>query len=70
MPYFYVNKNKDNKGHNEVHETNSSCGHHANSENRVSLGRHVTCRAAVQEAKCRGYNANGCYWCANDCHTG
>lgn len=70
MPNFYVNRNKDNKGHNEVHETAANCGHHADHANRVSLGTHATCKGAVQDARRRGYNSNGCYYCANDCHTG
>lgn len=69
MPYFYVNRNTQSNGDNEVHETDSYCPKHADYSNRVDLGYHSTCHSAVAEAKSRGYNANGCYYCTNTCHT-
>lgn len=70
MPSFYVNKNAQNNGDHEVHETNSDCSHHADLANRHDLGNFSSCKGAVQEAKRLGYKkANGCYYCCNDCHT-
>lgn len=71
MPSYIVNKNKQANGDNEVHVTpqqHSSCSYPAPA-NQVALGWFPSCHGAVAEAKSRGYNANGCYWCAKDCHT-
>ncbi len=74
MPYYIVNKNAQSNGDNEVHVTpRSSCSSplYPNPENQVHLGYHSTCHGAVQAAKNLGYRrANGCYYCANACHTG
>jgi len=70
MPYFYVNKNKQANGDNEVHRSDEvNCPNPALSQNRVDLGWHLGCQGAVQAAKNLGYKANGCYYCANECHT-
>lgn len=70
MPQYYVNTNKQANGDNEVHRTDEvGCPNPALPSNRVDLGFHSSCRGAVSEAKRRGYNANGCYYCANECHT-
>ena len=73
MPLFYVNKNqqdsRDGK-HNEVHQENV-CPHPPLLENRVPLGEHASCHSAKTKAKNIGYPmADGCYYCANECHTG
>ena len=73
MPNYIVNKNKQPSGDNEVHvfPKPSNCLNHnyPAPHNREALGYHSSCRGAVTEAKRRGYNADGCYWCANECHT-
>lgn len=70
MPRFIVNKKADNKGDHEVHNIDEPCSHMPLNENQVYLGWHLTCKEAVKEAKKTYPTANGCYWCANDCHTG
>ena len=75
MPNYIVNKNAQyDTGDHEVHVTpKSACSspRYPEPENQVPLGSYVTCDGAVQEAKSRGYEtANGCYYCANACHTG
>ncbi len=70
MPNFYVNKNTQANGDNEVHRTDGqNCPTPAETWNRVDLGLHSDCHGAVNAAKRMGYNANGCYYCANACHT-
>ncbi len=74
MPQYIVNKNAQFNGDHEVHVTpRSACSspHYPNLENQEWLGEHSTCHGAVREARNRGYvKANGCYYCANACHTG
>ena len=70
MPNYCVNKNKDNKGDHEVHNLDLHKGCLPNPENRYSLGYHASCRSAVNSARAHGYSpANGCRWCAPECHT-
>lgn len=63
--YYYVNPNKQWNGDNEVHK--SGCSYMPS--NPVSLGQHYGCNSAVSEARSKGYNANGCYYCCYSCHT-
>lgn len=67
MAYYYVNKNKQANGDNEVHVL--GCSWLPSEHNREYLGNFNTCGPAVAEARSRGYNANGCYHCSNACHT-
>ncbi|GJL85793.1 MAG: hypothetical protein DHS20C02_15680 [Micavibrio sp.] len=67
MANYYVNKNKQPSGDNEVHR--QGCSFMPDPENREYLGDYSSCFPAVAEAKRRGYNADGCYYCCNDCHT-
>ena len=73
MSNYIVNKNAQSNGDHEVHVTpKSSCSSHKYPlpQNQVDLGWHATCHGAVQKAKGLGYTkADGCFWCANDCHT-
>ncbi len=69
MPRYYVNRNAQHpSGDHEVHTT--GCPHPPAEENRVSLGNHDNCRTAVTQARNHYAQVNGCYWCANACHTG
>lgn len=68
MAYYYVNKNAQDNGDHEVHK--SGCSYMPESENRKSLGDFATCGPAVTEAKKTYKQSNGCYYCANACHTG
>ena len=67
MARYYVNKNQQSNGDHEVHK--KGCSYFPNSENAEYLGDYYSCFPAVVEAKNRGYNANGCYYCSNECHT-
>jgi len=70
MPEYYVNQNAQSNGDNEVHRSDElNCQNPAATWNRVALGWHNDCHSAVKSAKSRGYNANGCFYCANACHT-
>jgi hypothetical protein len=70
MPYYCVNKNaQPNSRDHEVHDVSSTKGCLPDPANRISLGYHATCRGAVTEAKKYFNDVNGCYYCANDCHT-
>ena len=65
---YYVNKNAQANGDHEVHT--SSCSFLPAKENRIYLGDFTTCSKAVTEAKRHYTQCNGCYYCANACHTG
>ena len=68
MALYYVNKNAQDNGDHEVYRMN--CQFMPEEENRIYLGNFSSCRPAVKEA--RGYfpQANGCYFCSRECHTG
>lgn len=75
MPTYIVNTNpQPGSRDHEVHVTprvDCSSPRYPNPENQESLGYFSSCHGAVEEAKRRGYRtANGCYYCANACHTG
>lgn len=66
---YIINKNKDDKGYNEVHTT--TCEHLPESWNKVKLGWFENGIEAVNYAKNNGYsNADGCYYCCNEAHHG
>lgn len=70
MPEYCVNSNpQPGSGDHEVHDL--SVGQHCLPvpANRVALGWHSTCADAVNQAKQTYDDVNGCYYCANDCHT-
>lgn len=70
MPTYCVNKNQQANGDHEVHDIDSRRSCLPSTENRASLGYHPSCSGAVRAAKQAGYStANGCFYCANDCHT-
>ena len=65
MSTFCVNKN----GH-EVHNLTEGCERLPQLTNQVYLGEYASCRGAVRAAKGMGYqSANGCFYCARECHT-
>lgn len=64
---YYVNRNAQSNGDHEVHTYN--CAHGPYEVNRLYLGDFTSCRPAVTEAKRYFTRANGCYYCANECHT-
>ena len=73
MPQYIVNKNPDSKGLHEVHNISSGITHCLpNPENRIDLGFHNNCQQAIAHAKATypNHRFDGCYHCANACHTG
>ncbi len=70
MPYYCVNRNaQSGTGDHEVHDVNSTKGCLPDVASRLDLGFQTSCRGAVVEARRHYDDVNGCYWCANDCHT-
>lgn len=70
MSSYVVNKNSQSNGDYEVHDESSTLGCLPDPANRVELGYFSSCTGAVLAANRRGYRpANGCYYCARDCHT-
>ena len=70
MPHYCVNKEaQSGSGDHEVHDLASTKGCLPSASNRVDLGWHASCRGAVAAAKRLYSDVNGCYYCANDCHT-
>lgn len=70
MPEYCVNKNaQSDTGDHEVHDLASEKGCLPNSENRLNLGTYASCEEAVEAAKQHYDDVNGCYHCANECHT-
>lgn len=65
---YYVNKNAQDNGDNEVHK--NPCGWMPQAANRIYLGAFDKCEDAVAAAK-RLYpkTANGCIHCSKACHT-
>ena len=71
MPHFVINKNPQDNGDHEVHNLDAPCNYMPNPENQISLGGHPSCKEAVALARSNwpDNRINGCYWCANLCHT-
>lgn len=67
MAYYYVNQNAQSNGDHEVHK--SGCSYMPDSDNRTYLGDFTSCSPAVTAAKKIYPKSNGCYYCANACHT-
>ncbi len=67
MARYYVNDRAQANGDHEVHQ--QSCSYLPAAENRTYLGDFGDCREAVREARRRHPQSNGCYWCADACHT-
>lgn len=68
MARYYVNKNAQDNGDHEVHKY--GCNYLPDKENRIYLGDYSSCGPAVREAKKHYTQVNGCFYCANACHTG
>jgi hypothetical protein len=67
MKDYYVNKNQQDNGDHEVHQ--SDCRYMPNVENCIYLGTFNNCHDAVRAAKKKYSTANGCFWCCRECHT-
>jgi len=68
MTLYYVNKQVQDNGDHEVHE--STCSWLPKEENRQYLGFFTNCHDAVREAKKYYGQSNGCKHCCPECHTG
>jgi len=64
---YYVNINAQENGDHEVHRT--GCSYFPDAENAKYLGDFTSCHVAVTEARRHYSQVNGCYYCANACHT-
>ncbi len=71
MALYCMNNHAQSNGDHEVHnlDVGSSCLPAV--QNRISLGPHPTCHSAVATARLQylKLRINGCYYCANACHT-
>ena len=70
MPNYCVNINaQSSSGDHEVHDLASTKGCLPDPAHRHDLGWHSSCSGAVAEAKKIYDDVNGCFYCANACHT-
>lgn len=76
MDKYILNKNKQSSesGNDyEVHNESKSCEYLPDKKNRIDLGRHRSCHAAVRTARRKRplwkQNINGCFYCSRPCHT-
>lgn len=71
MHRFIINKNQQSNGDHEVHNATLGCSYMPKPENQIDLGYHSSCYGALIDANSRwpGNRINGCYYCANTCHT-
>ena len=65
MAKYYVNQNAQSNGDHEVHK--DGCSYMP--VYKKYLGDFSNCKDAVKEAKKTYNKADGCYYCANECHT-
>ena len=71
MATYCMNRQAQPNGDHEVHNLNVGSRCLPATHNRIPLGQHPTCQSAVAAAR-NLYPAariNGCYYCANACHT-
>lgn len=70
VPRYCVNTNaQPGTGDHEVHDLDSQKGCLPDPVNQLDLGTHDSCSGAVAAAKQHYDDVNGCYYCANACHT-
>lgn len=65
MYHYVVNRIAQPNGDHEVHR--EGCQYWP--QMFTDLGRHSICQTAVAEAKRHFVRANGCAFCARECHT-
>ena len=70
MNKYILNKNSQSNGDHEVNVTRG-CSYLPAVENRLDIGNFTNCQQAIIQAKTNwpGHSINGCYYCANACHT-
>ncbi len=70
MPQYCVNKNAQPNGDHEVHDVSVFRTCLPIPSNRMDLGWHADCAAALRQAKTYyGASVDGCAECAPQCHT-
>ncbi|SDZ53327.1 hypothetical protein SAMN05444506_12465 [Pseudomonas syringae] len=71
MPRFIINQNAQANGDHEVHDATNGCRFMPDLQNQIEVGTYPTCHGAVAAAKQKWSDnrINGCYYCANPCHT-
>lgn len=67
MGSYYVNHNAQGNGDQEVHL--STCKYFLEIKSKTYLGEFFGCGPAIVAARSLGFNANGCYFCCEPCHT-
>lgn len=69
MPNYYLNNNAQPSGEHEVHK--SGCCYMPAEHNKIRLGQHVSCTAAIAMAKRlkQNWEIDGCAYCVPNCHT-
>lgn len=67
MKKYYVNDIAQTNGDHEVHH--EDCQNLPSVLNRTYLGLFSACKSAVDEAKKRHRQVNGCKTCSRECHT-
>lgn len=64
---YFINKNLEFNGENEIHK--EGCSFMPEKENLEFLGSYDNANEAKIEAIIKGYNADGCYFCCREAHT-
>ena len=64
---YFVNRNARGNGDHEVHK--EDCYFLPNAGNYIDLGIHMNGKSAIVKAKVFYQQSNGCYYCADECHT-
>lgn len=67
MEDYFVNMNAQSNGDHEVHK--NGCSYLALVRDKKHLGRFFSCQEAVRKAKETYSTADGCFYCARECHT-
>lgn len=66
MSLYYVNKNAQDSDEHEVHVAN--CEYFPDQENAEYLGAFDTCHEAIEAARLRYKEVDGCFYCCYPCH--
>lgn len=65
MDHYYVNDHAQSTGEHEVHKEGCSFF----PSDRTYLGYFFSCQGAIDEAKNKYADVDGCAFCCPDCHT-
>ena len=66
MPGYYVNDHAQSNGDHEVHV--ESCSFLKAAKSTTYLGQFTNCQDAVNAAKKKYPQSDGCYYCSPACH--